>query len=866
MLIATLASTCFALGKADSVKFDPFWKSESPIIVPVAEMDGVASVQFPAMPQKKGELPVIRFKAYLRTPQFAGWSQYMHIDLNGKALGANVDAASRVLNRAPLMSTQIGSESLFKNDLILTLFAPAGTEVDPKILTDRDEGYSYLMDVSDAANRVVIGVDDRIESQGPNKLTFTNTYRKLTTGETAGCDALVIEDLEAGYIPESDVRSLRHNELLHVETASGPSISTGDAKLTAHANGALELNVAGESYFFTGAYSRPAKNGMAFNSMGTPDQSAADWKVVPSSDPNGKKLVITGSWKDYTVVRTIIPDNGRFRVRDSITNKTNGPLGMAIRYNAITNSLFTGSNVFLCGSASLTTSDNCATNPSIFIRQPKTSMGLVVEDSLFRLQMEVAKKDNSVEYSTQHFGLAPYRSYTLEWTIYPSKSTDFWNFINRVRKVWKVNYTVQGPFVFGDDRVIPGRRARLYPMNPWFGYATGQGLTLRQFTEIIRPRVKKVLAAQPDAIPIGMLETNLIPYDTRLSDRKVPQGTMNGPSEKRTGYGLELTKAQTEYIRKTPWWDSQIKTEDGRAVMDSYYSSAPYCDLMVYPAPGNYQLKYMLWQVDFLMDWIGMKGIYMDQFNLGIKLEQPGRSDYSKWDGHTVDLTPNGEIKRAYTDGTLVGAPARAEIVRHILKKGGVVIINGHQVDREVTGLPIQAFAETEWDLESPQDLLSWKEPPYMPAIAEGQLSSPISLGIRPDRFGEFGKEHWAEIIQKWVITCLKNGTVYYYYANTIPKTGPGAGDYGIINHMFPFTPVELHAGWLIGKERILTAKSGRFFWDHPTKPGVLAFDSKGYAAKPQSLKIAKKGNGWQVDLKIDDWQQTAVIHDPAEK
>ncbi|HEY3298459.1 MAG TPA: hypothetical protein VGK34_07380, partial [Armatimonadota bacterium] len=187
-------------------------------------------------------------------------------------------------------------------------------------------------------------------------------------------------------------------------------------------------------------------------------------------------------------------------------------------------------------------------------------------------------------------------------------------------------------------------------------------------------------------------------------------------------------------------------------------------------------------------------------------------------------------------------------------------------VEKETRGLPVQSFAESEWDLSSAEDLLSWKEPPYMPAITEGLLSSPIALGIRPTRFGQFGTDNWAEIIQKWVITCLKNGSVYCYYTYTIPTSGPGAGEYGIINHMFPFTPVELHAGWLIGKERILTAKSGSFFWAHPQKPIVLAFDSKGYQIKPQSLNMVQKDKGWQVEIGLRDWQETAVIKDPAEK
>lgn len=869
LMLAVLGSACMAANKATSVKFDSFWKAEpTTVAIPVGMADGTTQLKFPAMPQKQGEVPVIRFKAYLKTPTFAGWSQYLKLNLNGKVLGSVLDETkSRVLNRERLAITDVGTWSTYKEDAILTFFGPSGDMVDPRVQTDKDEACWYLMDVSDAANKVIIGVDDRIESQEPNTLTLTNTYHQLDSGETAACREMVIENFEAGYVPESEVKGLRHNDMLQVKPAVGPSVSTGSAKITVAKDGAIQLSIGGESYFFAGLYSYPGKDTMGFNSMGMPNNSAADWKIVRTLDSKHGDIVVVGEWKNYRITRTIVPDNGRFHIHDKVTNKTDKPLGMAIKYNAITNKPFADGSVHICGSATLVNTPNCGTNPSLFIKQNKSSMGLVVEDSVFRLQMAMTRMENRVEYATKNFGLEPKKSYTIDWTIYPSKSTDFWNFVNRVRNDWKVNYTVLGPCPLGDEKVVPGRRSLLYPLTPWFRYySQGEKLTPVEYKKLVQPKIKKLLAAQPDAIPMALVETNLVPFDTRKSKVAIPGGTRDRKDVERVGYGHELTKEQTEYVKTLPWWDSQIKTSDGRGVVDTYYSAVPYCNLMVYPAPGNYHLKYMLWQVDFLMDNVGMKGIYIDQFNLGLKLEQPGRSDYSKWDGHTVDLKPSGEIDRKYTDATLVGSPARAQIVKHILSKGGVVITNGHPVTRETTGLPMMAMAETEWDLSSPQDLLAWKEPPYMPAILEANLSSPIGLGIRPNRFNDYGKEHCAEIIQKWVITCLKNGTLYYYYTYDIPKTGPGAGDYGIINHMFPFTPVELHAGWLIGKERILTAKSGDFFWNHPTRPIVLVFDSKGYSAKPKSLKITKKNNGWKVLLGIKDWQQTAVIKDPAEK
>lgn len=868
MLMILTASVCVAAGKAETAKFESLWKSPSPVVVPVlADGNGQVAVQFPAVPKKRGCIVVIRFKAYLKTPAYAGWGNYLSLDLNGKRIGAEVDGVkSRLLNREKTMQTQIGAAGLWKDGMLLSMFAPNGDELDPRIVSDRGEGCRYLMDISDLSNRVVVGWDDRIESQETNNLRFTSTYRILSSGDTAPCRELIVENLEAGYISENDVKDLRQATLLQMKSILGPSISAGDGKISVGKDGAVELRVGDESYYFTAAYSYPGIDAIRYNGMGQAVESTPDWKIV--SKRSGNKIKVTGDWKDYKVRRTIISDGDRFRVYDEITNKTDKPLGMEIRYNTLTNAPFTSQNVFLCGSASLAGTDNCGTNPSIFIQQPGSSMGLVVEDTLFRLQMEVSKRDNSIEYASKHFGLEAHKSYTVEWTIYPSKSTDYWEFVNRVRRDWNVNYTLLGPCPFGDEYPLEGRKGLLYPMNPWYDFdSNNKMLNAESFKAIIVPKVKKLLAVQPDAIPMGMLNTNLVPFDTRDFGGNIPQGTLDLSSALRKGYGLELTADQTEFIKKSLWWDSVIKTDDGRAIIDTYYAPSPYSDFMVYPVVGNYQYKFMLWECDLLMKECGMKGVYMDQFNLaGINLKQPGRCDYSKWDGHTVDLKPNGEIARMFTDGTYVGSSARAGILRHIIDNGGVAMINGHPVERETRGLPVQSFAESEWDLSSPEDLLSWKEPPYVPIIAEGHLSSPISLGIRPGRFGQFGTDNWAEIIQKWVIACLKNGSLYCYYAYTIPTSGPGAGEYGIINHMYPFTPVELHSGWLIGKERILTAKSGSFYWNNPVKPEVLAFDSKGYQIKPENLKMVQHDKGWQVDLKINDWQETAVIKDRAEK
>jgi hypothetical protein len=491
------------------------------------------------------------------------------------------------------------------------------------------------------------------------------------------------------------------------------------------------------------------------------------------------------------------------------------------------------------------------------MKQAASSLGIVCEDTLFRMQLAADRVRNTIQFGSEHFGLAPHAKYTLEWTLYPSLNKDYFAFINRVRKDWNVNYTIAGPGSFSKI-ALPQRKLDMYMMSPWFCYASGTALGREQYKDLQKAQIAKVLAVQPDAVTVGMIETNLIPIkmaDVKGLEAGLPTGT----------YGLEITEKQTEGLKTLPWWDSMIKTADGRPFLDTIYANPPYCDLMVYPAPGNYQLKYMLDQIDYLMDKVGFKGIYLDQFNLSFTLNAMGRADYSKWDGHTVDLDSQGEIVKKYTDGAYVGTPARLEIIKHVQKKGGVLITNGHSYARETTGKGVMSFAETEWDVNTGQEILGWNEPPALPTIAEAHLDSPIGLGIRPVRFGKFGEENCAEIIHKWVITFLKNGILYYYYQDTIPETGPGAGEYGELNHMFPFTPVEIHPGWLIGKERTITAKSGTYIWAHKDKPAVLLFDLKGKAKTPDAT-VTRHKQGWKVDLKMSDWHETAIIESATDK
>lgn len=867
--LLSLALPSLASGIAEQINMSSEVKCPSQLSIPVTLKPGEASIQFPAIKKQEGKVPCIRFRATLVTKKPAGWQHYLSLDLNGTPLQQRTaDGSNRLMNRGEwLKSDKAGNSPWWGGEdgrRLVTFFGPEAGELDSRLTSPREEGYWYLLDISDHANYLTIGVDNRVENAKPNILIFRNNYTTLTTGETADCREMKISDISIGFVSTKDLSPYRTTGVReYPKSLAGLTLKSKESNLTLAKSGALFLNIAGDTYLFGSDFSYPSK---------IKGYHHFSWKKDPDSGWTVRMVdgKVIGECSEYRITRSVRKEDGKYKVFDTIENKTSNPIGLEVHHKLDATKMPAPGETYLAGQCDINYVACAPTNPSIYLQQPKSSLGVVVEDNVSRVQLFLLRTQSQFQYGTDHFGLKPHAKYTMEWTLYPSKTRDYFNFVNKVRKDWKVNVTIPGGFVYalGVD-IVPGRKIKLYAQEPWFAYSTGADLGWDGYIKYQKPVLAGIYKAQPDAVTLAELETNLVAI--RRTD--IPNGqnipVMNEEDGRPGKYGQEVNKEWTQALKDAPatskWWDSMLKTGDGRAIIDTYYADKAFIDLMVYPVPGNYQTQYMMKQIDCAMDQIGFRGVYIDQFTLrGVTLASPDRCDYSKWDGYTVDLDDSGKISKKYTDACLVGIPAREQIVKHVLQKHGVLVVNGHCVDRETRSLPFVRFAETEWTPWDPVEHL-YDEPPTIDAMGEANLDTPVMLGIRPERFpSEVRDPHYTEIIQKWIIASLKNGGLYYYYASKLPTSGPGAGDYGITNHMFPFTPVELHAGWLIGKERILTAKSGTFVWSHPEKPVCLVFDLKGKPVKP-NVKMTKENKQWHITLKLEDWNQTAVIETAAD-
>ncbi len=865
VVLSTICLNAFS-SLSQSPDFKPVWQSGTPITI-VSEQDKMTkyTVELPPFKKEQDKVLVMKFQARLDTPTPAGWNEYLAIEMNHTLLNQKVlvsDYTSgyyRLINRVQPLKTTIGQINWWKErgefPCLLTFFSN-GKDLDERVINYKEEGFWYLLDISDVANFVEIGADERIEKSEKNTITFINSY--LNNYAPDRSINMIIENLEVGYLPRAVVDKYAKQELeTYSEVKPKEQAQKDSYSVNIGEDGEIEILIGSAKYKFTSSYSYAGEK-IGFNSFNA-KSSENRWGVSINKLAD-LTFEVLGEDSEYTVKRTIEILDDRIRIKDNIKNKKDDPIGVLIHHEAMLTDL--PQRWWLAGVESMELLEGIAENPTFFITCQNTGLGFVAEDNLLRAQGELVKRNNVVQYSTRHFGLDKNRDYTFEFSLYPSLSADYFPFINKVRNDWNVNHTILGPFAFSEE-VIPERKIKIYSVGPWFDYytinpATGKTYTWEEYENNVKPIIEKIKSQQADAILLGKVETNLFSLDKKdiKGGEILPGGSADGSGK----YGLILNKEQSEVLKKSipEWLDSILQTEEGNVIVDNYYLSTPdSINLLLYLKKDNYRFKHFIKQIDFLMDKIGFGGVYIDQFTLTWgKLGRPDRQTYEQWDGFTVDIDETtGKITKKYTDCGFIGATARGEVLKHIIDKGGIAVVNTFPTAKEEQNIPnVFRFAEFENDPVNPLTFMD-KKPPNTIQCAKGHLSTPIILGIRPVRFGEEGKTKCAEIIMKSVITALRNGSLYYYYESIIPKETNG--ECGPVNHMFPFTPVEINEGYLIGKERVITCVSKTFHWEK--EPNIYLFDLKGREI-PHNSKVTENNGAWEVNINLNDWNEIAVI------
>jgi hypothetical protein len=664
-----------------------------------------------------------------------------------------------------------------------------------------------------------------------------------------------------------------------------PSASLqGDGfKLLIGPGGAMQVQKENEVFDINSAFSYPGAK-IGYNRLSEEPGKSQDalWKPAVRISGDGS-AVVAARCAAYALERTVRVEGDKVRVLDKLTNLSQEAVAVGIEHAVAARKAFRSC---LLGGVPAQSAGNVAGNPTAFIAAEDAQLGVFAVDDVLRLRLAVEAQSSRVLLRQEHFGMDQGKSYTFEWALYPlDKTADYWAFINRVRKDLNLNFTIQGPWTFFDVQQKAGllndpaalkayvqrKKLKIVALAPWLDYEnldrkTAKLVTREQYKEMMQNAAKAFRTADPNIWVTGCIESFPVPLSLEHA-----QKLLSRLPQKEQGYP-DVTAAALEGIADARQLECVIRTPDGKYLTEIYFRSlmnpdgtldhsrrVPLAALMAYPAPGNAQDEFLMGQARFIIEECGLDGIYIDSFSFACdSYTDNQRFSYGGWDGATVDMdSATGRIARKYVDTELAAAPTRAELINYVLKAGKVFVANGYSPTREAQSLPAFRFSESEWCFD-PLEMRKGEEPPLFYRMTEGHLSTCIGLGYRPDRLKE-GQQNYARVIMKTVITYLRHGGLFYHYDTEIPVSGPGSGEYGPINHMYPITPMELHEGYIIGKERIITAVSGTFVWKQSAKPTVLVFDITGQPIEPRA-EIQQIRDGWSVKLRIENWENVAVI------
>jgi hypothetical protein len=519
---------------------------------------------------------------------------------------------------------------------------------------------------------------------------------------------------------------------------------------------------------------------------------------------------VRGSTTYFSHQREVEKRNEAIIIRDTFTNLTSQNLPLMQRHQARAES-GTLKHVWLAGisPAGLEGSSASPENPATFGTTERSGLGLLPLNDEFLVHTSNFAADGVLGLADRQFVLRPGATYTAEWAIVPVERPDHFDFVNAVRRLRDVNFTIRDCFAF----------LRAAPLV--------QDWTDAEFVDFARFKSVNLLCASID----WPLHDGLYPHGTAF--QLIERGHFRSWVERihRLLPGVRSCVYFHCFIDVVA--DSPDKVSDAR-VLRSDGSQADYGqpgDKIFFPTATNEYGRAVAKNVDLILDEIGADGVYWDEMEYSAYQYHYGEP----WDGCSADIDPRTHrITRLKSSVALLSQDWRVAMAKRILARGPL-IANGQPHTRTMAQLKFPRFVET----GSPSN------------CAAAQLFSPIALG---DHLTERSEED----AYRTMLTALDYGCLYHWYNDmTVVPEYPT-----LTEHMVPFTPVELHEGFIIGEERIITKRSGLFGWGDRSRHEIHAYDEDGREMTDFHAPLVERDGANFSELRLaDGWSAAVVRH-----
>ena len=132
--------------------------------------------------------------------------------------------------------------------------------------------------------------------------------------------------------------------------------------------------------------------------------------------------------------------------------------------------------------------------------------------------------------------------------------------------------------------------------------------------------------------------------------------------------------------------------------------------------------------------------------------------------------------------------------------------------------------------------------------VRSALLHSPIALG------DHITQADWRDV-NRSIHSALDNGCVTAWYSPSVCPKQPTLTAY-----MYPFTPIELHEGYLIGRERILTDRSGLFGWGDRSNFEAHVFDAEGKETIEVKVPKVERDGKTYAEVRIPEGYSVAIV------
>jgi len=551
---------------------------------------------------------------------------------------------------------------------------------------------------------------------------------------------------------------------------------------------AMVISVRGHRYELTSEFSAPGAEG------------ETQWLTFPRTTAPGAAPCIVGpGWRlERTITERL--EDGRLLVTDRFINTGDAPVGIRMRHRLrLVDGRCERVNFGGLEDPARVVDGDLATSPYLFLPRDDSGVALVAADDVLRQHAQFAFSDEeqTASIADDWFGLRPGESYAMSWGVYATDTPSVFDIINLLRADWLpqpfpiaggINFFEPDAVLAYDDDEL---RAHLEALN--INVAMSQGGWLDR---------KLVMAGTPN-IGHGPIVTTELYADYRLRLRAAIEKLHRlRPGIKCLIYYDAKLVAGDDLLER--YGASIIRNANGAPRMyqaETRWNAelALVCPTLETPLGQEILTKIPT----MILDEIGADGLYWDEMRQGFD----GWPDYAHTDGHTFEIDrETGEIVTECGAPELAWLDFKLALLDAFESRGALVVGNTPPATLTEYGHPVLRFCENMIPHHGLSTIL--KTALYTP-IAYAGWSVYHEPGVTEADF-------LADIERK-----VRDANLYLFSATMFYHLFASEN---LATYEFPITPIELDAGVIVGRERLITLRPGSFGWPDEDWSGEVIY------------------------------------------